>query len=1197
MHGYDKKLIDSEQNKEKSPKSGLLKNALDSKPSTDPISNPSHVPLSKKLEELRRSFQEELDRDLDKDKSAQSETPKADISEAVSQLEQRFAEMKSSFLREMKEAGSGAASNDRIHKIEKRLDILMRMFEAELQEKYEPEVTVEDFQRLEKRINILKKMFDTQISKKSGSAAAEQEISELEKKFDQLQKTFQSGAMEISLESLATDIVKLDNAIGLIQERFLKDLNSRLNEKASLSDLQQLDQQIREVRNIISSQANRGVDTREIKAITHDVERFQRDVSDEVTRLEKNLNDLRKLFQSEFNNNTDARLLARDLSSLKSQVELLNRAMGSGSGADVSALQRHMRDMDQRLDLFKREIREQLNAGKGSDVTESSLRKFEKRFEDFQREIEKHLEDSSNPAFVSGQVKKLEEELEDLRTIVHGEFAKFQGGVSAKYSAPSLTNFKAFEEQLSEFKKIVIEELNKKADSETLRAAVHSIEQEFKEIREKIQIALEHSADSKRVAQDIETLAVRIEEIKHHDIESLSADFRPFAEGLDSLREDIAVQKQRIESENIRIDQLEAAQAETAKLTGSLLHFQKQYEAFKEEIHTELKDKGIDDRGFLSVVNDVSESLEQVTERIGRLDSGYARVDGLESKLVVLENNLRQFQSETATKTAEPEEINVLRGQLETLRDEIQAIASEAEAGKVLTLDVRGLEDEVNQLKEGYQKVERIEEDARTISEDIEKIERDILGLKSFDANVLFDQTRALQNHLDALEQDFKIEFDKLTESRLLFKELPRIEESLNDLRQRTQSELNQKVAYDEFKDNIESLENRLERVLSDLNDRAGSDYLSKDEGYEKFVAIDREVKQLRDLFEAEYTKINEAHEASADIQDFQLKLLQLSEKVAKLDPEKHLERVSGEISDLKKSLEKESTSRKKSFKDLAASLKPRPMAFYIGVGVLALLIAGAGLGVGVQWMRAKMVPSWEKEMAHMQNMSSMKLDRYLTSDQMQQLIDQTARSRTQEQIDGTFKRSIEVFVDVITGKVNTLVAEMESKSNLAMQRLDEITNFSSTTAAAINGDRQAFDQLAKIGEDASHPFHNAAIQAIENVFVTISALNAHAGAGDLEREKATYKRMSHFEKAFETTPEAYRPDMLLDLWASEKIAQEQKIDFLMNIVANDNSLLMVARATELVDQVAGLYMPFTQYHSYIHWWNQKKFDDSAYAL
>lgn len=166
------------------------------------------------------------------------------------------------------------------------------------------------------------------------------------------------------------------------------------------------------------------------------------------------------------------------------------------------------------------------------------------------------------------------------------------------------------------------------------------------------------------------------------------------------------------------------------------------------------------------------------------------------------------------------------------------------------------------------------------------------------------------------------------------------------------------------------------------------------------------------------------------------------------------------------------------------------------------------------------------------------------------------------------------------------------SDGNLAVKELQLYTQLNTTVLAAQNDDRHAYDQLRTWSEDSSFPFQRAAAQVVQTIIDQHNPAKIRSGFNVSWNEGVDPQKLSLPEiwKAFRIAPPHIRLGILEFVWEKRTdISKRDRLQFLVDVLSNDESLQVVEYAGRYFAQGTGNNLKPIAVGSHLKWWEENK--------
>lgn len=269
----------------------------------------------------------------------------------------------------------------------------------------------------------------------------------------------------------------------------------------------------------------------------------------------------------------------------------------------------------------------------------------------------------------------------------------------------------------------------------------------------------------------------------------------------------------------------------------------------------------------------------------------------------------------------------------------------------------------------------------------------------------------------------------------------------------------------------------------------------------------------------------------------------------------------------------------------LSREERVKKIALAAGIPLLAALI---GLWAGVSWMDARLRPNWEHELAELQKQASLKLDRFLSSREIQTLLEDKARTQGEKTADEEIKKIMNSVVAPAAERIDAGGKKLEAQGAAVLAELRSLSDFMLLELKAKNDDRKAFEELLAVSRDRNHSYRELAAQAVSQVFIQVTALNVQDPSLSSDKTgqepSSSYVSFDQFKAGYRDAVSLNRPRLLSEMNASRQFNDAQKTAFLLEVIRSDTSLRAMAWACRLLDEKAKIYKPFTAYEKYLEW-------------
>jgi len=173
--------------------------------------------------------------------------------------------------------------------------------------------------------------------------------------------------------------------------------------------------------------------------------------------------------------------------------------------------------------------------------------------------------------------------------------------------------------------------------------------------------------------------------------------------------------------------------------------------------------------------------------------------------------------------------------------------------------------------------------------------------------------------------------------------------------------------------------------------------------------------------------------------------------------------------------------------------------------------------------------------------------------------------------------------------KLTSGIAEIQRKSIL-------INEFMMTVINAQNDDRKSFDQLREWAKDSSYLLSSNALSAYETIINQhdprlVFELKPPFGEG-VDPSKFA---LLELEQMYQSGPSSLRPSLIEYIWKRESFSKRDKMEFLIEIIGDDESLNAVEYAGRYFRKGAELkHLKPLAIEAFLEWWekNRDKFKE-----
>lgn len=188
--------------------------------------------------------------------------------------------------------------------------------------------------------------------------------------------------------------------------------------------------------------------------------------------------------------------------------------------------------------------------------------------------------------------------------------------------------------------------------------------------------------------------------------------------------------------------------------------------------------------------------------------------------------------------------------------------------------------------------------------------------------------------------------------------------------------------------------------------------------------------------------------------------------------------------------------------------------------------------------------------------------------------------------------------VDEISGKNEQAEEKLAAldksirEGSAAVEELKAYTEFNSTVVAAQTDNRRAYDQMWRWSEDPTYRFQRAASQAVQTVMDAHNPAMVRGGFQVPWKEGVDPKSLTlpQIGEAYRQAPPHVRLAILEFLWEKRTdIAKKDRLDFLAQVLRDDDSLQVVEYAGRWFAQGTGDKLKPLAIPLHLKWWEENK--------
>lgn len=172
---------------------------------------------------------------------------------------------------------------------------------------------------------------------------------------------------------------------------------------------------------------------------------------------------------------------------------------------------------------------------------------------------------------------------------------------------------------------------------------------------------------------------------------------------------------------------------------------------------------------------------------------------------------------------------------------------------------------------------------------------------------------------------------------------------------------------------------------------------------------------------------------------------------------------------------------------------------------------------------------------------------------------------------------------------LNNIIGEAEKTLNF----LKEEEDFRGIVMAAQNDDRVSYDKLGKILADKNNRFSRDAESAYRTIINSHNSEIYKSGFTGFWRVGIDPSKLSFLDlqEAYRSAPTAIKPGVIEYIWERNDIPKQDRMDFMIDVMKTDSSLLATEYASRYFLQGAKLHMNIMNFDGIYEWWAQHRND------
>lgn len=188
------------------------------------------------------------------------------------------------------------------------------------------------------------------------------------------------------------------------------------------------------------------------------------------------------------------------------------------------------------------------------------------------------------------------------------------------------------------------------------------------------------------------------------------------------------------------------------------------------------------------------------------------------------------------------------------------------------------------------------------------------------------------------------------------------------------------------------------------------------------------------------------------------------------------------------------------------------------------------------------------------------------------------------------------------TNQVNKVQQKIDSLNNIigeaekTLKSLKEEEDFRGIVMAAQNDDRASYDKLSIIADDKGSRFSREAQDAYRTIIDSHNSSVYKSGFTGFWPSGFDPSKLSFLDlqQAYQAAPAVIKPGVIEYIWKRNDIPEQDRMDFMINIMKTDSSLLATEYASRYFLQGAKLEMNIMNFNGIYKWWAQHRTDFSA---
>ncbi len=178
-----------------------------------------------------------------------------------------------------------------------------------------------------------------------------------------------------------------------------------------------------------------------------------------------------------------------------------------------------------------------------------------------------------------------------------------------------------------------------------------------------------------------------------------------------------------------------------------------------------------------------------------------------------------------------------------------------------------------------------------------------------------------------------------------------------------------------------------------------------------------------------------------------------------------------------------------------------------------------------------------------------------------------------------------------IAGKKLEDIDKTVQKASDTLTELEAILEFTATVTDAQNDDRQAFDKLKAWAEDKTYQFSQRAQRAWKTILDEHASGMYESGFSIPWRKGIDPSKLTlqNLKQNYDKEAIYLRPAFIEYIWKREDFSKKERMQFLIDVIKNDQSLKAVEYAGRYFAMAADLKIKPLAVEHFTKWWDENK--------